>query len=556
MYSKLSLACLTLPVLTLPVYSKPVIPVGVDPQRASLYSPIPGTALWKCLDGSGEIPFSAVNDDFCDCKDGSDEPGTSACANGLFYCANEGHVSAKIRSSRVNDGLCEPECCDGSDEPSGVCPNICEEIGKEYRAAAEAEQKTRRTGAKIRSTYIAFAQKEKKRLEDAISALNIEVAEKRANEARVKDILERTEALDAAALAHKKESPLYRHLEDKNDILSSLLTSHAELKERITALEAVLDGLKRGYNPNYQDMAVLEAVRGWEALSGEADKDKDKEPAAADDSSAKPAEPPVEEEEWTLDQINEIKNKDVVSLLLEHEKHIGSSGITTEQATSLLYSLELYIPDAFLPIYQSAREWLVSTLSLLGVVTTPASTDSSSEISKARTSHSLALNALHNAENSLKSEQEALEKLFALDGFGKKGEWKKLKDVCLEKDTGEYTYTVCLFGSATQKSNRDGASNNLGRYSSWNTSPSTSPGELAYYSRQIYDHGAQCWNGPQRSVTLDLSCGTENALLSISEPEKCEYSFVGTTPALCWLDGEMEEAKTVKAEKHRRKEDL
>lgn len=37
-----------------------------------------------------------------------------------------------------------------------------------------------------------------------------------------------------------------------------------------------------------------------------------------------------------------------------------------------------------------------------------------------------------------------------------------------------------------------------------------------------------------RSVNVELSCGTENALLSVSEPEKCEYKFKATTPALCW----------------------
>jgi protein kinase C substrate 80K-H len=30
---------------------------------------------FQCLDGSLSIPFAHVNDDYCDCKDGTDEPG-------------------------------------------------------------------------------------------------------------------------------------------------------------------------------------------------------------------------------------------------------------------------------------------------------------------------------------------------------------------------------------------------------------------------------------------------------------------------------------------------
>ncbi len=33
---------------------------------------------------------------------------------------------------------------------------------------------------------------------------------------------------------------------------------------------------------------------------------------------------------------------------------------------------------------------------------------------------------------------------------------------------------------------------------------------------------------------LELTCGTENALLTVTELEKCEYLFTGTTPALCF----------------------
>jgi protein kinase C substrate 80K-H len=149
---------------------------GVHPSFLSQYKP-KGTT-WTCLDGTKTIPWSAVNDDYCDCIDGSDEPGTffsavvftkflqaspgtSACSGNTFYCENEGHVGASIPSSRVNDGLCgplfalrypsstdaslEPACCDGSDEPAGVCENTCAAVGELYRQKQEAARKLQKT---------------------------------------------------------------------------------------------------------------------------------------------------------------------------------------------------------------------------------------------------------------------------------------------------------------------------------------------------------------------------------------------------------------------------
>ena len=47
---------------------------GVSPKLLSLYTPLEG-GKWSCFDGSKEIPWSSVNNDYCDCPDGSDEPG-------------------------------------------------------------------------------------------------------------------------------------------------------------------------------------------------------------------------------------------------------------------------------------------------------------------------------------------------------------------------------------------------------------------------------------------------------------------------------------------------
>ena len=75
---------------------------------------------FRCRDGGAEMPSARVNDDYCDCLDGSDEPGTSACALGAFHCANVGFKPRVLPASRVDDGICD--CCDGSDESAaGAC---------------------------------------------------------------------------------------------------------------------------------------------------------------------------------------------------------------------------------------------------------------------------------------------------------------------------------------------------------------------------------------------------------------------------------------------------
>lgn len=143
---------------------------GIHLTHAEEYKPN-SEGKFQCLDSKKMIPFSSVNDDYCDCDDSSDEPGTSACPQSRFYCTfqNPDIEAQYILGSRVNDGVCD--CCDGSDEWSGIsvfsgvhltdkrmtgslqhapCKDDCQAILK----VNEEDARIRELGKRLKQTYL------------------------------------------------------------------------------------------------------------------------------------------------------------------------------------------------------------------------------------------------------------------------------------------------------------------------------------------------------------------------------------------------------------------
>ncbi|KAL7409765.1 glucosidase II beta subunit-like-domain-containing protein [Mrakia frigida] len=536
---------------------------GLHPDKYDRYVPS-SKDTFTCLSGSGKktIPFSAVNDDYCDCEDGSDEPGTSACRWSTFYCHNKGHIPASILSSRVGDGICDPECCDGSDESEGVCPDVCVAIGQEFRAGLEEERKRRKTGSKIRSSYIAFAEKEKKRLEaDVIKYSNL-VKDKEREVEKARQVVEEVEQGQGEMMEKRKNSPLYTSLLAHRLSLSRLRSRTTRLESELDVLKSIFEDLVRSYNPNYQDMAVRAAAMGYmeiyhdgktppaegsgtgveEEETRREEVDGEGEPVVDESGEGEEKEEEIKDEE-----LEELEKVDLMGLLVGWEDgSVSGAGKEDTLREFVLYNLANYIPDPLLESYDFLRSGLLYWLIKFSVVD-PSTTFSSSvpkphssvespQTSAARQSLNSATISLSDTQASLTSTQASLSDLATK--FGPKGEWKKLDGTCIEKNLGEYTYELCFFGAATQKGNKGGGNNSLGRFNSWNYDSSAEEGTEAYYSKQLYDMGAKCWNGPHRSVKLQLYCAKENELLSVVEAEKCEYVFTATSPALCWPEAE------------------
>jgi protein kinase C substrate 80K-H len=134
---------------------------------------------------------------------------------------------------------------------------------------------------------------------------------------------------------------LYLNIIDHHNALEYLQGEVEKYRKAEKKLGEILDALRRGYNPNYQDMAVLEAVRGWEkhadlphindvGKEGEAAEEEKKETKTASESSG--------EEVWTEEMLQkELKallDTDFDSLLVDEDEYNRSNEVDEDNRES------------------------------------------------------------------------------------------------------------------------------------------------------------------------------------------------------------------------------
>ncbi len=451
-----------------------------------------------------------------------------------FYCKNKGHVPSYLRFESVNDGKCDYEsCCDGSDEWAAVggvtCPDKCKEIGKEYRKNEDIRQKAIHGALKRRKELLTDALRLKKEVEIKADDLEIKI---KGNEIKVKEAqdalveVERREKMrvvrgDAAGKGGGKLSMLANLAKSRVDELRNSLDKTKSQRDsmvaRVTELEELLTALKKDYNPNFNDEGVKAAVRGWEDY-------------AARDT----------DDHWT-----DAEDRDLEAIIAEDSDSSGvnwaefsDADAETDPDVEALYQVTSYLPHSLRTYLSSSlaslRQFLIEN-GVLPPISSPSSGTDSKAITDAKKTLSDAERDLSNAKNDLTKEREDLDKDYGPDGI-----FRALKDHCVSKDSGEYTYEMCFLGKTQQKPKKGGGHTNMGTFVGFDIEyvdedvPVDGKG-LGKGDRIVlkFENGQHCWNGPNRSTRVVLACSEKDEIWKVSESEKCVYRMEVGTAAVC-----------------------
>lgn len=455
---------------------------GVAPQDKDKYVP-DADGMWACLgDPSIRIPFDRVNDDYCDCPDGSDEPGTGACAgvgNMKHYCENKGHIASYIPVRYVNDGVCDYKvCCDGSDEPEGVCPNRCREVHEDYIVKQKAAEEARARGLKKRAELVVEAEKRKTWLEKELTKRKQALA---AKETEVQEAKVKLEEAEADAIEHGVSAVDEKVVEAKaelvrlSEVSTRLRTDLIIALERQRQLDSVLAKMKEDYNPNFNDPAVKQAIRDWEDIVGA--------------GTLSP----------NLDLLDTSRGNEILDEISEISV-VGSAGSS---------------------VVSDGLRWLAETFGWTGAVPAPKRDFTSAKVEDAKQR----LGDLERELSDLKSQITKDEHTIGFN-FGKDDILRALSETCIKNKVGEYDYEVCFFGDARQVGH--GQATKLGKFSKVEFA-----NDVFYLQ---FENGAQCWNGPIRRAEVTVRCGEETKIVGVSEPEKCAYYIDMISPAACSPD--------------------
>ncbi|XP_031494639.1 glucosidase 2 subunit beta isoform X2 [Nymphaea colorata] len=498
----------------------------------------------KCKDGSKSFVRARLNDGFCDCADGTDEPGTPACPEGRFFCRNSGHTPLTLFSSRVNDGICD--CCDGSDEYDGKikCPNTCWEAGKAAREKLKKKISTFQEGSAIRRQEIEHAKqaiekeeaelsklkKEEKLLKDVVDKLkeNKQQIEKAEEEERLKKEKEAEKLKETGKKVEQVNeleetppaTPDEAHAVEDADFGNEFEQDGSDVSNQASGLNEVKEEtFENTESMSKEELGRVVASR-WtgqhsddhtEELhhTGDIEDDDDSgtpENRSDDEYDGYHSDSGGHDRTYGDDMEPDSLEEDDVE---EHVDHDISSNSDLDDATKIS-DLSVIGASSWLDKFRQSFQAVLQSLKLFK---TPVNTSDASRVRKEYDDYSGKLLKMQSRISSLSEKLKT--------DFGPEKEFYSFYDSCFEKKQDKYVYKVCPFQQASQVEGH--STTRLGHWEKF---------EEGYRVMQ-FSNGERCWNGPDRSLKVRLRCGLKNELVDVDEPSRCEYESVMSSPAVC-----------------------
>ncbi|KAK3163440.1 hypothetical protein QOZ80_1AG0003730 [Eleusine coracana subsp. coracana] len=565
----------------------PLDTLGIPPQDEAYYK----GGVIKCRDGSGRFTRDKLNDDFCDCPDGTDEPGTSACPEGKFYCKNAGHTPITIFSSRVNDGICD--CCDGSDEYDSnvTCKNTCWEAGKAAREKLKKKVATYKSGVVIRKQEVEKAKEayakdevelaklkgEEKILQGLVDKLKeqkklIEKAEEEERLRKEKEEKRIKEEADKLAAAEKKATDSSQSVDSKET------NEHVKQDESKVADQHEL--------ATEHDDHVPESETSVEQHGSESQDDGSIEAVTVHDTAAKESAASTEEQDPSADNPEGLSREELGRLVASRWTGENVNDVNKDDKKG--HEDEPEIPEP-------AEEALENELE----VPEPAEENYGgyhSEIEDDRHKYDDE-DFDHESEDEYVSDHDEHVHSYKSDDDQKhdqpsdlttsgKASWMDRVQQTVQNVLQKFNFfktPVDLSEASRVRKEYDDASSKLSKiqskistlteklkhdfgkekefYSFYDQCFESKEGKYTYkvcpykkasqaeghsstnlgrwdkfeesYRVMQFTNGDKCWNGPDRSLKVRLRCGLGNELNDVDEPSRCEYVAVLSTPALC-----------------------
>ena len=549
---------------------------GVDPAKSAAYL----GDDFRCDGGTTVIHKSKVNDEYCDCKDGTDEPGasrvaaratiatlpvparrpvprasrfpvratshqhlasprllthlprpprlpsgTSACINGRFFCRNRGHQSEHVPSSRVNDGVCD--CCDGSDERDGAttCANRCVAMGASRRETLRAKVNAARGGLAEKREIVARAPEDRKRLIAEKDRLTRETATAKSEVSRTaksRDDAEREEKR-----ARRAEERLAAKTKAKTEDVDAVEDVEGEAETPVADASGKSEAERRVEEAAANVAAAMKAEEVTavgdedEAPEGETDEERGRRIARQwiKDGGEDVGDAPADDSRILADVDDDAIDPNAdADIDEEMDEEMDEETYAEDSDSDSDSDPRSSPPSGGFSKFLSGSWFGGGEKDATRRVRDRVVAATNAALS-ARAAADAASATLRDLESKLDDATVNLARY-----VGPRAEFAHMIGACYEAEVDKYAYSVCPFAEAKQDSTRLGTMTPLVANPN---DPSEVPSTFSFVA------GESCWNGPKRSMTVRLACGDATRLGGVTEPSRCEYAATLETPAAC-----------------------